>query len=82
MFNTHFVLGTHESLKRVMTMWQDHRIQATVREFDEEGVDSENSPFSGLAIKEAIQTVRDGMHNRDLLEEGQGGENPHPFETR
>jgi hypothetical protein len=49
-----------------MTLWKDRRIQVTVRVFDEEGVDSENAPFSRLAVREAIQAVRYGMHDRDL----------------
>jgi hypothetical protein len=54
-----------------MTLWKDPQIQATIRVFDEEPLDLENAPFSGLATREAIQTVRDGMHDRDLQEGGQ-----------
>jgi hypothetical protein len=54
-----------------MTVRKDRQIQATVREFDEEGVDSENYPFSGLAMREAIQVVRDVMHDRAVLQESQ-----------
>jgi hypothetical protein len=49
------------SWKRVMTTWKDQQIQTTVREFDEEGLDSENGPLRGLAMREAIQAVHDGM---------------------
>jgi hypothetical protein len=61
----------HEGWKEVMTVWKDPQIQATIREFDEEGLDSGNGPFSGLALREAIQAVRDGMHDRDSQEGGQ-----------
>jgi hypothetical protein len=33
--------------------------------FDEEGTDSENGPLRGLALREAIQAVHDGMEERD-----------------
>jgi hypothetical protein len=45
----------HAGWKEVMTVWKERKIQATIREFDDEG----------LAIREAIQVVRDGMHDRD-----------------
>jgi hypothetical protein len=55
----------HPGWKEVMTVWTDEQVRATVREVNEEGVDSENSPFLALALREIIQTVRDGMHDRD-----------------
>jgi hypothetical protein len=61
----------HEGWKRVMTLWKDQQIQATIREFDEEGIDSENGPLRGLAMREATQAVKDGMHERDSREGGQ-----------
>jgi hypothetical protein len=44
----------HQGWRRVMTSWRDSEIRATIREFQEEGVDSENVPLRGLAIREAI----------------------------
>jgi hypothetical protein len=54
-----------------MVVRKGQKINATVREFDEEWVDAENGPFRALALKEAIQPVTDGMHNRTLPVEGQ-----------
>jgi hypothetical protein len=54
----------HPGWKGVMALWKERRINATVRVFDEEGVDVENGPFQALALKEAIQAVTDGLHNR------------------
>jgi hypothetical protein len=58
----------HLGWRIVMTTWKDQQIQATIREYDEQGVDSENRPLRGLAMREAIQAVRDGMHTRDTQE--------------
>jgi hypothetical protein len=49
-----------------MTSWRDSEIRVTIREFQEEGVDSENVPLRGLAIREDIQAVRDGVSQRGL----------------
>jgi hypothetical protein len=75
----------HEGWKEVMTVWKDRQIQATIREFDEEGADSENGPFQGLALRDAIQAVRDGMQERDSRgedNEGQGRGKPQLIERR
>jgi hypothetical protein len=61
----------HQGWKEVMTAWKNQGINATVRKFEEEGTDAENGPFRPLAMKEAIQAVKDGMHDRDLREGGQ-----------
>jgi hypothetical protein len=42
-----------------------------VRQFDEEGVDSENVPFQALAQQEAMKAVHDGVQERDSLLGGQ-----------
>jgi hypothetical protein len=55
----------HEGWQRVMTSWKDQEIQGTIREFQEEGADSENVPLPGLALREAIQAVSDGVSQRD-----------------
>jgi hypothetical protein len=41
----------HPGWTRAMTLWKDQQIQATIREFDEQGVDSENGPLRGLALR-------------------------------
>jgi hypothetical protein len=61
----------HEGWKMVMTLWKERQIQATVRAFEEDGQDSENASLSGLALRKAIQAVRDGIHDRDPQEGGQ-----------
>jgi hypothetical protein len=43
----------------------------TVRQFDEEEVDSKNVPFQALAQQEAMKEVHDGVQERDSLLEGQ-----------
>jgi hypothetical protein len=55
----------------VMAVWKDRKVNATVGQFDEEGVDVENGPFQALVFKEAIQAVTDGMHDRTLPVEDQ-----------
>jgi hypothetical protein len=57
--------------KKVIATWKDQRVQTTVRVYDEEGVDSENSPMRRLATREAIQAVHDGVQERDSLVGGQ-----------
>jgi hypothetical protein len=52
--------------KEVMVQWKGRRIQASVREVDENGADSENSPFLKLPILEAIQAVKDGLEGQTL----------------
>jgi hypothetical protein len=64
----------HQGWKEVMTVWKNQRINATIRVFEEDGVDSENGPFQALAMKEAIQAVKDGMHDRELRELLEGGQ--------
>jgi hypothetical protein len=54
-----------------MAVWTDKKTNATVREVDEDGMDSENGPFLALSLKEAIQAVSDGVHDRGLREEVQ-----------
>jgi hypothetical protein len=61
----------HQGWKEVVTVWKNQMINTTVREFDEEGADAENAPFQELAMKEAIQAVKDGMTNRAIPGEGQ-----------
>jgi hypothetical protein len=63
-----------------MTVWKDQKISATIREFEDDGVDSANGSFQALAMKDEIQAVRDGVHDRDSLgedNEGTSGGKPH-----
>jgi hypothetical protein len=52
--------------KEVMVQWKGRQIQASVREVDENGADSENSPFLKLSTLEAIQAVKDGLEGQPL----------------
>jgi hypothetical protein len=52
--------------KEVMVQWRDRHLHASVREVDEHGLDEENSPFLMLALKEAIQAVKDGLDDETL----------------
>jgi hypothetical protein len=52
--------------KEVMVQWRDRHLHASVREIDEHELDEENSPFLMLALKEAIQAVKDGMDDETL----------------
>jgi hypothetical protein len=52
--------------KEVMVQWKGRQIQASVREADEHGADSENSLFLKLSILEAIQAVKDGLEGQTL----------------
>jgi hypothetical protein len=55
-----------------MVQWRDRHLHAAVREVDEHGLDSENSPFLKLALLEAIQAVKDGLED-EKPEAGQQG---------
>jgi hypothetical protein len=55
----------HEGWKEVVTVWKDQNLTTTVRVFQEDGEDSENVPFRAQALREAIQAVKDGLHDRD-----------------
>jgi hypothetical protein len=47
--------------KEVRVQWKGRQIQASVREADEHGADSQNGPFLMLSILEAIQAVKKGF---------------------
>jgi hypothetical protein len=55
----------------MMASWKNQEINATIREIDEEGVDSENRPMRWLARPEAIQALKDGMCRRDSSSPGE-----------
>jgi hypothetical protein len=50
----------------VMVQWKGRQIQASVREVDENGADSENSPFLKVSILDSIQAVKDGLEGQTL----------------
>jgi hypothetical protein len=57
-----------------MVQWRDRHLHASIREVDEHGLDEENSPFLMLALKEAMQAVKDGLGEETLpVEERQPG---------
>jgi hypothetical protein len=60
--------------KEGMVQWKGRQIQESVREVDEHGVDSENSPFLKLSILEAIRAVKDGLEDQTLPVEVAGTE--------
>jgi hypothetical protein len=57
--------------KGVMTVWKAQKINTAIRMFEEEGEDAESGPFQALALREAIQAVKDGMQERNLPVEGE-----------
>jgi hypothetical protein len=57
-----------------MVQWKGRQIQASVREVDEHGADSENSPFLTLSTLEAIQAVKDGLEDQTIPVEVAGSE--------
>jgi hypothetical protein len=61
--------------KEVMVRWKGRQIQASVRELDEDGGDSENSPFLRLSLLEAIQAVKDGVEE-EIVRVETGGRRP------
>jgi hypothetical protein len=60
--------------KEVMVQWNGRQIQASVREVDERGTDSENSSFLKLSILEDIQAVKDGLEDQTIPVEVMGSE--------
>jgi hypothetical protein len=56
----------YQGWREVMAVWKGQKVNATIRVFEDDGVDAENGPFQALAMKEAIQAVKDGMHDREL----------------
>jgi hypothetical protein len=56
---------TVEEWRSLMGAWQRQCIQAQIREFEEEGQDSDCIKMRMLAIWEADQAMRDGVADRD-----------------
>jgi hypothetical protein len=52
-----------------MLLWKNRHLHAVVRKVDEDGLDDDNSPFLELAIEQALQTVKDTLEGRDMVEE-------------
>jgi hypothetical protein len=56
--------------KDLMALWKNRQLNAVVRTVDEEGLDEGNSPFLGLALEEAIYTVRYAEEGGEIVLEG------------
>jgi hypothetical protein len=54
-----------------MVTWKNKQLRAVCRKVDEEGLDSDNSPFLKLAIEEVKQTVTDAVQGGEVSVEGE-----------
>jgi hypothetical protein len=53
----------------VMVPWKNRQLHASVREVDEDGLDTDNSPFLTLSLDEAIRAVRDAWEREETVSE-------------